>query len=64
VKLIQSIRDAGTTIMFVEHVMRAVMALADRVIVLDHGAIIAEGKPADVMEQAHVVTAFLGVKHA
>ena len=64
VKLIHSIRDAGTTILFVEHVMRAVMALADRVIVLDHGVVIAEGKPTEVMEQAHVVTAFLGAKHA
>ena len=44
--------------------MRAVMALADRVIVLDHGVVIAEGKPTEVMEQAHVVTAFLGAKHA
>ena len=64
VQLIRSIRDAGTTILFVEHVMRAVMALADRVIVLDHGVVIAEGEPAEVMEQAHVMTAFLGVKHA
>jgi branched-chain amino acid transport system permease protein len=64
VRLIHSIRDAGTTILFVEHVMRAVMALADRVVVLDHGVVIAEGKPTDVMEQAHVMTAFLGAKHA
>ena len=62
--LIHSIRDAGTTILFVEHVMRAVMALADRVIVLDHGIVIAEGKPTEVMEQAGVVAAFLGAKHA
>ena len=64
VTLIRSIRDAGTTILFVEHVMRAVMALADRVVVLDHGAVIAEGAPSEVMEQAHVVTAFLGRDHA
>jgi branched-chain amino acid transport system permease protein len=64
VELIRSIRDAGTTILFVEHVMRAVMALADRVVVLDHGAVIAEGAPSEVMEQAHVVTAFLGKDHA
>ncbi len=64
VELIQSIRDAGTTILFVEHVMRAVMALADRVVVLDHGAVIAEGRPTDVMEKEEVVTAFLGRAHA
>ena len=64
VEVIRAIRDAGTTILFVEHVMRAVMALADRVVVLDHGAVIAEGAPSDVMEQSHVVTAFLGRDHA
>ena len=64
VRLIRSIRDSGTTILFVEHVMRAVMALADRVVVLEHGAVIAEGVPAEVMEQSHVVTAFLGKSHA
>ena len=39
------IRDQGATIVFVEHVMRAVMALTDRVVVLDHGRCIAEGAP-------------------
>ena len=64
VRLIRAIRDAGATIVFVEHVMRAVMALADRVIVLDQGRVIAEGRPTDVMERAEVVTAFLGARHA
>jgi branched-chain amino acid transport system permease protein len=64
VRLIRAIRDAGATIVFVEHVMRAVMALADRVIVLDQGCVIAEGRPTDVMERAEVVTAFLGARHA
>jgi len=64
VALIRVIRDAGATIVFVEHVMRAVMTLADRVVVLDHGQVIAEGEPADVMKQADVVAAFLGKPHA
>ena len=64
VRLIRAIRDAGATVVFVEHVMRAVMALADRVVVLDQGRVIAEGRPADVMERAEVVTAFLGGRHA
>jgi branched-chain amino acid transport system permease protein len=64
VRLIRAIRDAGATIVFVEHVMRAVMALADRVVVLDQGRVIAEGRPTDVMERAEVVTAFLGARHA
>jgi branched-chain amino acid transport system permease protein len=64
VGLVRTIREQGSTIVFVEHVMRAVMALADRVVVLNYGQIIAEGRPVDVMELPHVVTAFLGRPHA
>src|SRR5207248_2294272 len=49
VELIRRIRDRGTTIILVEHVMRVVTALADRVVVLDHGRLLAQGKPADIM---------------
>ena len=45
VALIRRIRDQGSTIVFVEHVMRAVMALTDRVVVLNHGELLAEGRP-------------------
>ena len=64
VELIRTIRDQGTTIVFVEHVMRAVMALADRIVVLNYGRVIAEGVAADVMERPDVVTAYLGRPHA
>jgi branched-chain amino acid transport system permease protein len=60
IAMIRRIRGAGTTIVFVEHVMRAVLALSDRVVVLDHGSVIAEGLPDEVMRRAEVVTAFLG----
>ena len=60
VKLIRTIRDAGTTIMFVEHVMRAVMALTDRVVVFDHGELLAEGLASEVMTRPAVMTAYLG----
>src|SRR5205823_6112704 len=64
IRLIQAIRDEGTTIVFVEHVMRAVMALTDRIVVLDHGQVIAQGLAAEVMAQTAVMTAFLGKVHA
>ena len=60
VKLIQNIRSQGTTILFVEHVMSAVLALADRIAVLNHGQLIAKGKPTEVMRHPDVITAYLG----
>ncbi|MGH8031135.1 MAG: ABC transporter permease subunit [Luteimonas sp.] len=63
ISLIKSIREQGTTIVFVEHVIRAVMALTDRVVVLNHGKVIAQGNPAEVMALPQVVTAYLGKPH-
>ena len=60
INTIQRIRDAGTSIVFVEHVMSAVMALSDRLVVLDQGWVIAEGLPQDVMSREVVVRAYLG----
>ena len=64
VALIRRIRDQGTTIVFVEHVMRAVMSLTDRVVVFHHGELLAEGVAADVMQRPEVMTAYLGRAHA
>jgi branched-chain amino acid transport system permease protein len=64
IELIRRIRDRGATIVFVEHVMRAVMALADRVVVLNHGRLIAEGPCELVMKDAEVVRAYLGAAYA
>jgi len=49
---------------FVEHIMRAVMDLTDRVVVLNYGEVIAEGLPRDVMRKPEVVTAYLGKAYA
>ena len=64
VEQIRRIRDQGTTIVFVEHVMDAVMALTDRLVVFDQGSMLAEGAPRDVMQSPAVMSAYLGVAHA
>lgn len=63
IELIRKIRDRGATIVFVEHVMRAVMALADRVAVLNHGKLLAIGPAQEVMQNSDVVSAYLGGSH-
>ncbi len=57
-------RADNLTIVMIEHVMRAVMALADRVHVLHHGASIAEGTPQEVTKDARVIESYLGMKAA
>ena len=64
VAMIRRIREEGTTVVLVEHVMRVVTALADRLVVLDQGRVLAEGAPADVMAHPDVKTAYLGTAHA
>ena len=53
-------RESGLTIVLIEHVMRAVMALASRVLVLDHGIAIAEGAPQAIVRDPAVVQSYLG----
>ena len=55
-------RDSGITILLIEHVMRAVMALAGRVLVLHHGAAIAEGAPDAVVRDPAVIESYLGAE--
>ena len=55
-------RETGLTILLIEHVMRAVMALASRVLVLHHGAAIAEGAPDAVVREPAVVDSYLGAE--
>ncbi len=60
VRLVRGIRDRGVTVVVVEHLMRAVRALAERLVVIHHGALIAEGDPTEVLERAEVVDAYFG----
>ncbi|MCC0005510.1 MAG: ABC transporter ATP-binding protein [Methylobacteriaceae bacterium] len=54
--------DTGLTILLIEHVMRAVMALSDRVLVLNYGRLIADGKPEEVTRDPEVLACYLGAE--
>ena len=64
VELIKKIRQTGMTILVIEHVMKAIRSLSDRLLVLHHGQQIAEGAPDQVLSDPRVVEAYLGKRRA
>ena len=58
--IVAGLRASGLTVVLVEHVMKAIMRISDRVVVLHHGEKIAEGPPAEVVQDAGVVAAYFG----
>jgi branched-chain amino acid transport system ATP-binding protein len=60
IEVIRRIRQGGVTIVIVEHILKVIMGLSDRVVVLDHGRKLAEGSPAQVAANPDVITAYLG----
>jgi branched-chain amino acid transport system ATP-binding protein len=62
IAILRELNRAGLTILLIEHVMRAVMALATRVLVLHHGAAIAQGPPQAVVRDPAVVQSYLGAE--
>jgi branched-chain amino acid transport system ATP-binding protein len=63
-QLLQKIREEGKTMILVEHVMQAVMSFSERIIVLNHGEKVAEGKPEEVAQNPEVIQAYLGRPYA
>jgi branched-chain amino acid transport system ATP-binding protein len=64
VALVEKLSQRGLTIVIVEHVMRAIMAVARHIVVLDHGQKIAEGAPKDIVANPDVIRAYLGSGYA
>lgn len=60
IQLVRKIRDSGCSLLLVEHVMKVIMSLADRIVVIHHGEKIAEGIPREIVRNEAVIEAYLG----
>jgi branched-chain amino acid transport system permease protein len=63
IQMIRAIRDSGVSILLIEHMMRATMALSDRIIVINEGSVLASGAPQEVVENPAVIEAYLGKEY-
>jgi branched-chain amino acid transport system ATP-binding protein len=62
-ELIETIRKSGVSILLIEHDMKLIMKISDRIIVLDHGIKIAEGNPSEIRKNPSVIEAYLGTSY-
>jgi branched-chain amino acid transport system ATP-binding protein len=62
-QIVRNIRDAGITLFIIEHIMAAMMELSQRIVVLDHGEIIAQGEPAEISCDPNCIKAYLGEEY-
>ncbi len=63
VQLMRTVRDMGVTVLLIEHDMRVIMGVSERIVVLDHGEKIAEGRPEEIRADEAVIRAYMGSRH-
>lgn len=60
ITLIKKIRDSGITVIIVEHIMKVIMTISDRIVAINHGMVITEGAPSEVAANQEVIKAYFG----